>query len=1130
MDSHPGAGKSTATGKAVARLLYQRYLAGDPTPERRILAASFSKEDAASIVPDVIDWLWELYNRREPPVNDSITRTDVYSLERRLRRDGTIGTIDGLLRSVLEEFATEVGFESMPAVGNEALITQLRRDCYDELLSHSQHESAIKRLEDAYPSGEHVDGLRGLLFEALETARRQCLSIEEFCDYLRTTLADVYSGGQPGSIAVIRKAVRRFRGPNAAHKFTEYTNSDLEKLTSADKRLYEEWQECIEDFADILSSYRDQYDSLCRNRGVISHTDCAHWVYQYFATNSDVTRDRICNRFRSRIESVVLDEAQDISTIQHAALSHIVTPDMRVLLVGDRKQCIYTWRSAHPSLFETAVHEGTYLGTDWETHISKQATQNYRSRPDIVGAINTVAHETLPDETCGDLGKLDVEYPALRPTLEGTSTPSVHVAQFNHGGKPGSECWVTDDGGEADAVASLLAGGLEDGTFETPGEDSPGITLVFRRTKYMSEYREALESRGISVSNARVPLFDTTVVQTVVAVLRWLRDPMDPNRTEQLFTEPPLAEGLEQWADRIGPEWDITEADSHLSEEPTDGDTTGDEIAGARVIRGLQELASDLPRWQVEPAAVLVREIIDSLALARDPLEIDVPGDSAQRHATLDAFIQTVEEWEDDDRFEIAEIVSLLDPFIDSPQIGPDRPPSDDDADVILKTIHQMKGDQDEIIVLADPAGPVGSPHPRASDRLVTTSDAVGLAPPTNLETGSPPSVPGFDNGLYDPDASDGADIGLRWTNEHWVDDDLRNYNILKTATAERRAEEWRLLFVAMSRAQYQFVVPLPASRPRRSRRDCWATVLYDAFELDQGAPGSSHTVSLDDDMIPEDAPPRERSFRVAVNDVRWTNRVSRDRASRPVPPVRQLTDESHSWIPQFVRPSTFYPLATNTDDDIVNHFIGEALHTETERPEVDLPFDAVGPEAIGHLAHDIISELATVTHENETTLNSSHATTIINQTLRYHAGAASERELAAVREFLETTILPQYRESGLQTRIAQAAALYRDEPLESVTTIDDIEVEIHGEADFLMEFPDGSWAIEDAKIALTTDDAAETRYQVQLATYEWAFRQQVGEGTDVTSRLSTFGSTADETERSLEPTTVTHILSKFCK
>ncbi|WP_218055086.1 UvrD-helicase domain-containing protein, partial [Haloparvum sedimenti] len=1015
MDSHPGAGKSTATGKAAALCLYERLLAGDPVPERRLLVTSFSREDAADIVPDVVDWLWELYDRDEIPGDGDVTAADVRQLERRLRGVATVGTVDSVLRSVLEAFATEVGFAEMPAVGNEALLARLHEDCYATLASAPDHADRIEGLEAAYPEGgAHVDGLRTLLRNALRTCRQRRLSMGAFHRELRATVADVYDGGDAGTVECLREGIARCRGRETAERVGGLDADDRAALLTADRRLHDAWRAAVDDFCTLLTAYRDRYDELTRERGVIAHVDCAHLVAAYFGgeiggeadrtgTEHDgptsdegdartARRERLRNRFHEEIGSVIVDEAQDVSTVQHAALSALVTDEMRVLLVGDLKQCVYVWRDARPALFERAVREGKYFGIDWPDPVTGTATRNYRSRPGLVHAINAVATSTLPDPMRGDAGTLEVSYPPLEATRPPTERAPVHVATVPNGGTPGSAGWVAGTGrapGAADAVANLLAGGVADGCFvdgaaggdggdERGENDLPSVTALFRSKANMEPYREALEARGFTVGNARVPLFATESVRATVAVLRWLADPTDPERTRRLVTESPLADGT------YGLDAVAATFRSHDWSLPAVAETEADRFAAGRrrVVRALANLAADEARLRSRPATAVLRETVEAVGFETDPQGIDPDPSRRQRLANLDALVAAVEEWEGEDAYGLAELAELLDPFLVDPSLGPDRPLVDDDVDVVLKTIHGMKGDQDEVVVLADPVGSVGG-RPSDADRLVTDGEGVGLAPPVNAleeegpapvgdeegaadaedggdESSSLPPVPGFDGGLYDPDPErTDRDAGLRWTVELHAPiggdaTELVGHEPLRAAAAERRAESWRLLFVALTRAQEHLVLPLPKADYEGSPNS-WVAALHEAMEMGRGAPRTTHSASF---TYPDG---RVGEFSVAVNDVRMVDRVRTTRSDRVPPATPPLSPEYPPWIPRFVRPSTFYPLKENPVEHVVDHLMGRALHTDTDEvsPSLDLPFDAVGPDAVGRIAHAAVAAVA---------------------------------------------------------------------------------------------------------------------------------------------------------------------------
>lgn len=1196
LSSHPGAGKSTASGKAAATQLYRHYLVGDHTPERRLLATSFSKEDAADIVPDIVDWLWALYHRDEIPTNETVTADEIRSLERRLRQGASIGTIDSVLRSVFDSIATDVGFDGMPTVGNKALLTRLQLDCYEGLAEDPQYGPLVDQLEVAYPDSdtqdvsEYVSSLREILEEALLACRERNLSIEEFRTNLYATVNDVYAGQEAGSPAAIRDAVERTCGPDAAAEVDALEADEMTVLTDADEQLYKEWLAVIDQFCELLGAYRERYDDLTRQRNVIAHVDCAYWVAEYFTADDshdldvdDDRRERVRERFQNLIESVIVDEAQDVSEIQYTALSELVASDMKLFLAGDLKQSIYVWRNAHPKRFQQAIRDGVYFGIDWDHHVHEEARQNYRSRPDIVAAINAVAEETLPEPDRGNLGALDITFSPLQAKRSSTERTSVHVAQFRRQEKefPGTEDWVTGEGNEAQALARVLAGGVEDGTFVTTDDAaakqdtdtdpsmsdstdeiddeeqaSPPITVLFPRTKYMGAYEQALESHGFTVGNERIPLFGTTAVQMAVAVLKWLIDPFDPERTKWLVTTSSLADGdeglraTEPAFQRYG--WSIQNVARELdSEGSDDGDELehgiGSEIeteprtratkdstesipeGTVRVLEGLATLAIDLPRRRANPVAVVARDVIDTLGLEADPLDCDMDTTRAQRVANLDAFVATVEEWEGDDRYRLEQFTELLSPFIENPDDGPDRPLVDDDVDIVFKTVHQMKGNQDEVIVLADPARSIGL-YKRTTDRLITTTNRVGLAPPWNGAV-KRVDVPGFDNGLYNPFADSGDDIGLRWTLERWRPstdrsdgpDSLTGPELFRRACAERRAESWRLLFVAMSRAQSHLVVPLPSTWHAEywKPRDHWAGVLHDAFDVDHGAPGATHTVAGEHDA-------KEASFAVGVNDVGWVESTTIDSDPVETPRLPPLELGLESWLPRFVRPSTLHPLSDDPERYALDHLMGQALHTDSAPPEINLPYHALGPDQIGQLTHDVVRKIATrnvTTKELETV--SGPVASILDHCLDVYATHLSEDDRAVVHSFLAKTVIPQFVTSALRERLDRAEAVYAETKLEGVITVDGVEIEVHGQGDIVCRHPDGSWTVDDVKVALAPVTDA-PRYQVQLATYEWVLQQQLGEDVPVKSYLTYFGVSDTTVEQKTAPTSLKFCLEKF--
>ncbi|MFB9824251.1 UvrD-helicase domain-containing protein [Halobaculum roseum] len=63
-------------------------------------------------------------------------------------------------------------------------------------------------------------------------------------------------------------------------------------------------------------------------------------------------------RYRGRIDSLIIDEVQNVAEMQHAALAKLITSECHVLTAGDIRQSIYGFREAYPSIFERAAEDG----------------------------------------------------------------------------------------------------------------------------------------------------------------------------------------------------------------------------------------------------------------------------------------------------------------------------------------------------------------------------------------------------------------------------------------------------------------------------------------------------------------------------------------------------------------------------------------------------------------------------------------------------------------------------------------------------------------------------------------------------------------------------------------------------
>jgi len=1121
----PGSGKSVVAHHLAAEDILRRYVAGDPTPEQHVAVISFNRDEAAAIVPEICDRLRAIVEHELVPAATDVSDDELEYLIQRVRQAPYVGTIDSLLRGVVIEIASDAGFEEVPAIGNEALLTQVHVECYETLRDDPQYATQLERLEAAYPNGEYDHSVAEMLAQAVEYCRDQQLTTSAFQSELERTRNSVYGEGEPETFDDIVAAVERCvdGDESMGERVSEAVESeDRDRVVEADRTLYEAWCARIEDFCTVLSAYRDAYREAVREHGVVSHTDVAFLVTRYFDDAADPTaspevfedideqhRERILQTYRARLRSVIIDEAQDVSAIQHAALSHFVTPETRVCAVGDALQGIYLWRHADPSWFATATKNGTYLGVDWTIHESRTATTTYRCVPDVATAINAISEPVFSDPSRGDLGTLDTTYSPLEAARDDNDETAIHVSSFRGVGNPGSEDWANPDGdiGEANMLATHLSRGLVDGTFADDNGSPLGITVLFRKRTRMSDYEAAFAAEGLRVRNASESLFDCPAVSTVFDVCDWLVQPGSPERTRTLVTESALGIGALESA-FIDHDWCLSGV---LGDDDIQSDLTE---AQRRTLTGLVHLRDQHDTSEMRPAGAYVEDVVEALSLRADSNGYFTGTDSEQRVANLDALVETIPQWVGDDHYSLDDLIELVSPFREESDDGPPQPSTaDSEYDVEFQTVHRAKGDQDDVVVIADPGFDLWAPGSH-NQRFIAQDSIVGLAPPENVNLPGDITIPPFEGGLFDPADSWDRDAGLRWVSALWCDfvtdsaarDGLIGAERLCQVASNERAEGWRLLYVALTRARDHLVIPLPRSVLTTDRhRDRWLDTIRD--ELDYQGGTDSYTLAA------PDTDPNSDSIEIGVNDVDLFARRSDVRESThdaDVAVSRPRRDRLDPWIPRFVNPSTMYPLTEDIDEHLLAHLLGDPLHTETNDVPDDLPleFDRLGPGEVGTCLHDVLTELVERDlPENSLRRMDDDVRRVFDEKVKELAPGTGSGEREGLWAFF-AVVLDDFLASDLWRQIRDPQTVVTvEQPIDGLVTIDGVEIEIHGEADFVVEYSSGERHVADVKISLT-DQTPETkrRYELQVTAYSYLFKKQECSAYSVNRAVETFG------------------------
>jgi ATP-dependent helicase/nuclease subunit A len=238
----------------------------------------------------------------------------------------------------------------------------------------------------------------------------------------------------------------------------------------------------------------------------------------------DALRDHAGVRawFQQRFRFLVIDEFQDTDPLQ-VEVARLIAGDRpgALVVVGDAKQSIYRFRRAEVRLFRELVREA-------ENGRVLHLTQNFRSRPAILGFVNRVFEGLIQESDEAD----QTRYEAIAPPPGLSEEPSVVALRFPAGPNAAGADLLS---AEAYGLAAFLAGiarGSETVRDPVSGASRPSragdVLVLARRLTRIQALEEALEAAGLRFTvEGGKSFFDRQEVHETLAVLRAIDDPSD---------------------------------------------------------------------------------------------------------------------------------------------------------------------------------------------------------------------------------------------------------------------------------------------------------------------------------------------------------------------------------------------------------------------------------------------------------------------------------------------------------------------------------------------------------------------------------------------------------------------------
>lgn len=290
------------------------------------------------------------------------------------------------------------------------------------------------------------------------------------------------------------------------------------------------------EYMQILKHVIDRFDDLFlqkkQQHDVMDFGDFEH-ICIALLTEKDgqgnISPSPLALELQERFQEVLIDEYQDINDVQELILQLVSRPQGR-FMVGDIKQSIYGFRNARPTLFLDKYHH--YAREAGQTTRCLMLSKNFRSTKPVLSFVNYLFEQLM----CQRIG--GVEYTQAEKLYFGEGYPQIpceiEVSLLQKQQAEGEESLEMEDKTEFEAqlVAKHILKALQSEIYDIDTQTMRpcqyrDITILLRSVKGKAEvYAKVLEQNGIPtyLEQGR-NYFETEEMKTAMALLQVLDNP-----------------------------------------------------------------------------------------------------------------------------------------------------------------------------------------------------------------------------------------------------------------------------------------------------------------------------------------------------------------------------------------------------------------------------------------------------------------------------------------------------------------------------------------------------------------------------------------------------------------------------
>lgn len=685
----------------------------------------------------------------------------------------------------------------LPVVNRE--LTQIIAD-YQELTTRALEGDFTDVADLLVEDRQYLTQLQDALKQATWDEIRERISSKHLGKLKRHTFKDAperkefYTDLTKNGRNVLKK-----RLDDLQKKYFEYDNQKLMHLTKSAKQV-------VENLILVTKKYREQYQQAKLDRHLLDFNDLEHYAFQILTSKSPEGK-QVLAELQQNYREILVDEYQDTNQLQDQLLSSLYNSTYNHLfMVGDVKQSIYRFRQADPTLFLDKYHQYQKPTAKDETII---LAENFRSARNITDFTNLIFTQIM-DRQVGEMDydeKAQLKFSAPQYQNISTVSPEVMIydANANNDQIPSQEDnyqrFIKLPEGSDKYVGEVWMIGLRirqmldyqekiyDTNLGRMRPITPGDIVILERTK--SPNNRIIDE----FSRLNIPVvvqdvqnyFKATEVRTMVSLLKVIDNPYQDIPLVAVLrspivglTEPEMA--LLRIKNRQGNFYEAIQ--TFL--ESQDDQTTEYGVNTKKLHVKLSKFMANLNEFKVTAQQESLVDVIWQIYETTGYLDYvgGMPGGS-QRQANLHALYERARSYEKSSFKGLYQFIHFIEKMQQRDQDLGEAPVKLVSDAVNVMTIHGSKGLQFPVVFVIDLNHHFNSADTK-DNVVVEPHHGVGIRYVGNLHADNQTNV--------------GAPIHITY--------DLPQRTVISDAvTKANRAEEMRLLYVALTRAEQRLIL-----------------------------------------------------------------------------------------------------------------------------------------------------------------------------------------------------------------------------------------------------------------------------------------------------------------------------------